>query len=113
MTKQEFVESMCAGEKFKEEDLVFRMVETPERLPSGQIWEHPHFLPGFEELVSCRLMRGEEFRDFYCFPMPNWNPEVEERVQSQSPDDRQRLVIADGTLLSEHAITLRIADDSD
>ena len=113
MTKEELLESMCTGEAFKEEHTVFRMVETPERLPSGQIWEHPHFLPGFEELVSCRFMRDSGLRDFYCFPMPNWDAEAEEQAQSQAPDERQRVVVADGTLLSENAIALRMGHGDD
>lgn len=104
---------MCEGEEFKEHQLVFRMVETPERLKSGQIWEHPQFLPGFEECVFCRLMRDSGYRDLYCYPMVNWDPDQEERVQSQAPDERQRVVMADATMIDEKAVGLQVFDDSD
>jgi len=113
MTKQELLKSMCQDDEFKEHELVYRLVETPERLLSAQIWEPPQFMPGFEEMVSCRLMRDSGYRDLYCFPMVNGNAEAEEKAQSQAPDDRKRAVMADATVLSKHAIGLPIFDDND
>jgi len=104
---------MCWGEEFKEHELVYQLVETPERLLSGQIWEPPQFMPGFEELVCCRLMRDSGWKDLYCFPMVNWNAEAEEKAQSQAPDERKRAVMADGTVLSKDVIGLQVFDDSD
>jgi len=108
MTNLEALNKLCNGGNPEEDGMCFRMVETPERFPSGQIWEPPHYLPGFEELVSVRLMRGTEFRDFFCLPMPGWDAEAEESAQSQSPSERKRSVIADASVVSEEAITSRL-----